>query len=156
LIVATPVLAQAPQGTWTMKKPLAAGPRNEVALAAVGSKIYVLGGGIGGNAVPLVDEYEPKTDSWRSRAPMPKGLDHMGVAVIGGKIITIGGFVGSPHRGAVDEVYEYDPAGNKWRALAPLKGSRGSVAVTVLDGKLHAIGGRGVDNTFTVGTHEVY
>ena len=33
---------------------------------------------------------------------------------------------------------------------------RASVGVAVLDGKLHAIGGRGVDNTFTVATHEVY
>ena len=27
--------------------------------------------------------------------------------------------------------------------------------MAVLDGKIHAVGGRGVDNTFTVGTHEV-
>ena len=26
----------------------------------------------------------------------------------------------------------------------------------MLDGKIHAVGGRGVDNTFTVGTHEVF
>ena len=86
---------------------------------------------------------------------MPKGLDHLGLAVIGGKIITVGGFVGSAHRGAVSDVYEYDPATDTWRTLAPLKTPRGSVGVTVLDGKIHAVGGRGVDNTFTVGTHEV-
>ena len=28
--------------------------------------------------------------------------------------------------------------------------------MAVLDGKVHAVGGRGVDNTFTVGTHEVF
>src|SRR5215470_1290444 len=72
----------APQGAWTMKKPLAAGPRNEVALASVNGKIYVVGGSIDGKAVPLVDEYDPATDTWRSRAPMPKGLDHLGVAVL--------------------------------------------------------------------------
>ena len=36
-----------------------------------------------------------------------------------------------------------------------MKNARASVGVTVLDGKLLAIGGRGVDNTFTVATHEV-
>ena len=47
-------------------------------------------------------------------------------------------------------------ATDTWRTLAPMKSPRGSVGVTVLDGKVHAVGGRGVDNTFTVGTHEVF
>ncbi len=89
-------------------------------------------------AVPLIDEYDPASDSWRALAPMPKGLDHLGVAVIDGKIITVGGFIGSVHRGAVSDVYEYDPAANTWRTLAPLKGPRGSVGVAALDGKVHA------------------
>ena len=150
-----PVLAQ--DGVLErMKKPLSA-PRNEVALAAVGGKVYVVGGSVGGDAVPLIDEYDPPSDGVaRDARPMPKGLDHLGVAVIGGKIITVGGFIGSVHRGAVSDVYEYDPAANTWRALAPMKNPRGSVGVAVLDGKVHAIGGRGVDNTFTVGTHEVF
>ena len=102
---ATPAMAQSPaEGIWTEKKPLPTA-RNEVALAAVGGRLYVIGGGIGGNAVPLVDEYDPATDSWRARAPMPKGLDHLGVAVIGGTVVTVGGFIGSVHRGAVNDVY---------------------------------------------------
>jgi N-acetylneuraminic acid mutarotase len=157
LLATGPGMAQtaAPEGAWTAKKPLPTA-RNEVSLAAVGGKVFVVGGSIGGNAVPLVDEYDPAADAWRSRAPMPKGLDHMGIAVLNGKIITVGGFIGSVHRGAVNEVYQYDPAADQWRALAPLKDPRGSVGATVLDGKVHAIGGRGIDNTFTVGTHEVY
>ena len=150
---AVPALSQ--DGVWTIKKPLSA-PRNEVALAATGGKLYVVGGSVGGNAVPLVDEYDPPSDGWRGRAPMPKGLDHLGITVIGGKIITVGGFIGSVHRGAVSDVYEYNPAADTWRTLAPMKNPRGSVAAAVLDGKLHAVGGRSVDNTFTVGTHEVF
>ena len=104
-------------GVWTTKKPLPA-PRNEVALAAVGGKLYVVGGSVGGKAVPLIDEYDPPSDGWRVRAAMPKGLDHLGVAVVDGKIITVGGFIGSVHRGAVSDVYEYDPQptlGARWR-----------------------------------------
>ena len=114
----SPALAQ--DGAWTMKKPLPA-PRNEVALAAVGGKVYVVGGSVGGEAVPLIDEYDPASDRGARCAPMPKGLDHLGVAVVGGKIITVGGFIGSVHRGAVSDVYEYDPAADTWRALAPMK-----------------------------------
>ncbi len=138
-----------------MKKPLPA-PRNEVALAAIGGKVYVVGGSVGGVAVPQIDEYDPASDGWRTRAAMPKGLDHLGVAVADGKIITVGGFIGSVHRGAVSDVYEYNVATDTWRTLAPMKNPRGSVAVAVLDGKVHAVGGRGVDNSFTVGTHEVF
>lgn len=153
VMLAMPALAQ--DGAWTMKRPMSAA-RNEVQLAALGGKVYVIGGGIAGNAVPQIDEYDPASDGWRARASMPKGLDHLGAAVIGGKIVTVGGFIGSPHRGAVSDVYEYDPAADSWRPLAPLKAPRGAVGVTVLDGKIHAVGGRGIDNTFTVGTHEVY
>ena len=101
-----------------MKKPLPA-PRNEVALAAVGGKLYVVGGSVGGEAVPLIDEYDPASDGWRARAAMPKGLDHLGVAVVGGKIITVGGFIGSVHRGAVSDVYRIrsrqPTPGARWR-----------------------------------------
>ena len=93
--------------------------RNEVALAATGGKLYVVGGGIAGNAVPMIDEYDPGSDSGRARAPMPKGLDHIGIAVIDGKIYTVGGLIGSVHRGAVSDVYRYDPATDHWQTLAP-------------------------------------
>src|SRR5262245_36931298 len=103
-----------PQGAWTAKKPLP-GPRNEVELTTFGGKLYVVGGNYGapgGDAVPLLDEYDPATDSWRSLAAMSKGLDHLGVAAIGGKIYTVGGFLGSIHRGAQSDVYEYTIAAN--------------------------------------------
>src|SRR5690242_6585254 len=102
MLMTAPLVAQ--DGTWTTKQPLAT-VRVEVQLAAVGGKVYVLGGSIGGNAVADVDEYDPATDQLRKRAPMPKGLDHLGAAVVGGKIITVGGFIGSVHRGAVSDVY---------------------------------------------------
>ena len=126
LLAAVPALSQ--EGVWTMKKPLPA-PRNEVALAAVGGKVYVVGGSVGGVAVPMIDEYDPPSDGWRTRAAMPKGLDHLGVAVVDGKIITVGGFIGSVHRGAVSDVYEYNVAADTWRTLAPMKNPRGSVGV---------------------------
>ena len=60
------VPAQSQEGVWTMKKPLPA-PRNEVALAAVGGQVYVVGGSVGGVAVPQIDEYDPPSDGWRAR-----------------------------------------------------------------------------------------
>src|SRR5262249_56672707 len=70
-------------------------------------------------AGPRNEEYEPATDRWRERAPVPQARDHLGVAAHNGKIYTFGGF-----------------------ALAPMKAPRAAVGVTVLAGKIHVIGGR--------------
>ena len=43
--------AQAQQGAWTQKAPMPA-VRGEVAAAAVGDKLYAIGGGVAGSAVP--------------------------------------------------------------------------------------------------------
>ena len=55
--------------------------RNEVALAAVDGKVHVIGGNIQNVAGTYHDEYDPATDRWRTRAPLPNGLDHLGAAV---------------------------------------------------------------------------
>jgi hypothetical protein len=44
------------QGSWTMKAPIPLA-RNEVALAAVGGKVHVIGGGVQGTAGRYHDEY---------------------------------------------------------------------------------------------------
>ncbi|MGH7834884.1 MAG: Kelch repeat-containing protein, partial [Candidatus Binatia bacterium] len=142
------------QGSWTTKAPIPLA-RNEVALAAVGGKIHVIGGGIKGVAGPYHDEYDPATDRWRTRAPLPQGLDHIGAAVLNGKIYTVGGFVASVHKDGQPHVFGYDPATDTWRSLSALKSGLGSVAVTVLDGKIHAVGGRNPAGQ-TVATHQVY
>jgi Flp pilus assembly pilin Flp len=145
----------AAKGIWTQKAPMIT-PRAEVSLAEVGGKVYVLGGGINGTSVPHNEEYDIATDKWRVRYPLPRGLDHMGVAVVNGKIITVGGFVGGGvHRDGQPLVFEYDPATDAWRALAPMKAGRGSVGVAVLNGKVYAIGGR-TPAGITVDTNEVY
>ena len=49
-------------------------------------------------------------------------------AVVNGKIMTVGGFVGAGvHRDGQPLVFEYDPAADSWRTRAPLKAPRASV-----------------------------
>jgi hypothetical protein len=129
--------------------------RGEVAAAAVGDKLFALGGGVAGKAVPRNEEYDPLTDRWRPRAPLPQARDHLGVAVLNGKIYAFGGFTSSVHQGAGDVVFEYDPSGDSWQTLTPMRAPRASVAVAALDARLHVVGGRGLDGV-TVATHDVY
>ena len=144
--------AQSTFGTWTLKMPLPA-PRTEVAALAVDSKLHAIGGSVNGTAGPYHDEYDPVTDAWRPRAPLPQGRDHLALAVSGGKIFAFGGFVGSVHKDAGSGAFQYDPATNAWRSLPPMKTARGSAGAAAVDGKIHVVGGRGLDG-ITVSAHE--
>ena len=73
-------LAELP-GHWQRHAPMPSA-RTEVAAVELGGKIYVIGGyEKGGN---LIEEYDPGTDRWRGRAPLPKPLHHTGAAVVSG------------------------------------------------------------------------
>ena len=80
-VMAAVATAANAQGSWTKKAPMAAA-LNEVALAAVGGKIHVIGGSVLGVAGPYHQEYDVAKDTWRGRTMLPRGLDHIGVAVI--------------------------------------------------------------------------
>jgi len=67
----TAAQSQTPPGTWTQKAPMPA-LRGEVAAAAVGDKLFALGGGVAGKAVPRNEEYDPASNRWRERAPLPQ------------------------------------------------------------------------------------
>jgi N-acetylneuraminic acid mutarotase len=88
--------------------------------------------------MPLNQEYDPVTDTWRDRAPMPLGLNHVAVVGLNGKLYACGGFV-QQNRGAVPDVYEYDVRLDLWRALAPLLEKRGAAAAVVLGGQVHLV-----------------
>src|SRR2546427_9699724 len=81
------------KGGWAAKAP-ALRKRTEVAAAAVGGKVYVVGGFQPGLPfiTPAVEEYDPVTDTWHERAPLPSGLHHAGIGVVNDRLYVIGGF----------------------------------------------------------------
>jgi len=110
-----PVSGQSsPPGLWTMKAPLPA-VRGETAAVEFDGKLQEIGGSMGGIAGPYHEEYDPATDSWRPRAPLPESRDHVAVAIAGNKIYAFGGFVATVHKGAGASAFEYDPANDTWR-----------------------------------------
>jgi len=104
LCAAAPARSQSPgAGTWTTKSPMPAA-RNEVAAAAAGGKLYVLGGSGGGRSdLTSNDEYDPATDRWRARADLPGGASHMNAVAANGRIYVAGGRGCVAHAGAVVE-----------------------------------------------------
>jgi N-acetylneuraminic acid mutarotase len=138
------------RGSWVTAAP-APTKRTEVAAAALGDKIYVVGGfespGLGNllnlAITPALEVYDPGTDSWTTKAPIPMGLHHIGIGVVGGKLYVIGGYKqsGLTIWNSVATVYAYDPTTDKWTERAPMPTARGALTVTEQAGKLYAIGG---------------
>ena len=60
-------------GIWSALAPMPT-PRSEVAAAELNGKIYVFGG-FGAEATKN-EEYDPQSNTWRRRAPIPQGVDH--------------------------------------------------------------------------------
>lgn len=127
-------------------------------------KIYAIAGGTpradgagmqNNGASTLVEEYDPATDRWRARAPLPRALTHVGLATLDGMIYAIGGFLRTVHQEAQVNAFVYDPATNQWSSLPSLPAPRGSVGAVALNGKIHAIGGRDPKDQVQA-THEVF
>src|ERR1700680_3764583 len=146
------VLAAVALGAWSLGPPLPTA-RTEVAVATVGSRIYVIGGSGSGNVDQAVnEEYDTATQKWRERARIPQGMNHIGAVGYAGKVYTFGGF-DQLDQSPVADAYVYNPPTNRWSAIAPLPTALGSASVAVLQGKIHIVGGRGTES---VTTHFIY
>jgi len=98
----------------------------------------------------VVEEYDPATNSWRARAPMPTPRNHATAGAVNGKIYVIGGRTGaafiSSGSSNVDVVEEYDPAADAWgSARARMPSARSAMASGVYDGRVYVSGGEGQD-----------
>ena len=141
-------------GKWVPLAPMPTA-RQEVAVAEVNGRVFVIGGfGPGGEAVATVEVYDPASDQWETRTPLPAPTHHAAAAVVDGRLFVVGGYSGgrvswTPLR----TVYEYDEARSSWSTRAPLRQPRGGLAVAAVGGRLHAVGGS-ADSASAA--HEVY
>jgi N-acetylneuraminic acid mutarotase len=135
--------------SWRERRPMLVA-RNHHAVAAVGDKLYVIGGRIGGafitapttNNVDIVEMYDPTTDMWVGRERMPTARSAIGGAVYNGKIIVAGG-EGQDRRAlsAFKEVEVYDPALNRWQLLPSMPHQRHGIAIGVIGDRFYAVSG---------------
>jgi N-acetylneuraminic acid mutarotase len=136
-------------------------PRGAGQAVLFGGKIYVIGGvhaNVPGNPMtPLgnttdtpqlvlgtVEEYDPATNEWRSRAPMPTARNHFLGAAVNGKIYAIAGrlsVVNVTRADATDIVEEYDPAKDRWVDKGRASIRRSGMAGGEYQGKIYLAGG---------------
>jgi hypothetical protein len=103
------------------------------AAGVIGGKFYVAGGV--GSA--HLDVYNPATDSWTTRAPIPKVGAAIGTA-LDGKLYAVVGL----------DAYVYNPGTNRWSAIADPTWQHDGLVRVVINGKpkLLAVGGHNSPN----------
>ena len=134
------------------------GVRGAVAAAAVDGKIHIFGGRNSATLVKITppgapemfeglgvltshDIYDPATNKWFSGKPLPgPGRDHLGIAVLEGRIHIFGGRTGGFNE-LTDRHDVYDPKSDRWSSAAPLPHPRSDGAFTVLDDLIIYAGG---------------
>ncbi len=145
--------------TWKALAPLP-GKRGSGSAAVVNGKIYLIGGAAlhpgskettlhparPHRAVGTNEVYDPATNTWESRSPMPTARNHAAIGVVNNKVYVIGGRIGAAfitRASNVDIVEEYDPATDQWGPLkAPMPGGpRSAPAWGTYNGRIYVAGG---------------
>ncbi len=132
--------------TWVEMTPMPT-PRYYAGIAVSNQqKIYVIGGdNYTGDPLTTVEEYDPETNSWHTRASLPTGRWLLGAATgVDGQIYAIGGMAGDGGMGlsAVATVEAYDPKLDEWTTRASMPTPRWLLGVVAsANGKIYAIGG---------------
>jgi N-acetylneuraminic acid mutarotase len=128
--------------TWTTKASLLTA-RHSPGVAAINGMLYVVGGEAGAEtnhaSLASVEAYDPLTDTWTSKLPMPTARSRLGVAVIDGILYAVGGFNRVTSARAVVEAY--DPVIGTWTSKTPMSLARYGLGVAAMNGNLYAVGG---------------
>jgi len=146
--------------SWKALAPMPTRRGSPVAVT-VGGRIYVIGGASTPPnqdepavlptrphvALGTVEEYDPATNTWKSRTSMPTPRNHATAGAVNGKIYVIGGRIGAAFIGVAsntDVVEEYDPATDRWGAVrARMPSARSATASGVYNGCIYVTGGEG-------------
>ncbi|MGB9853463.1 MAG: Kelch repeat-containing protein [Candidatus Bathyarchaeales archaeon] len=121
-------------------------PRIYFGIAALGNKIYTIGGDsgnweVGERITNVVEVYDPLTDTWETKSSMPTKRKGLSASVVNGKIYVIGGRVGEPTYNPLPLTEVYDPETDTWTTAAPIPVPVSYHASVVLDGKIYILGG---------------
>jgi len=104
-------------------------------VAVVDGKIYAIGGAGAVNEV-----YDPETNTWATKKPMPNPRHNFAITACENKIYIIGGYGNGTNSGtATNEVY--NPRTDTWETKAPMPTIRSQLQASAVNGKIYVIGG---------------
>lgn len=104
--------------------------------------IYVLGGFTFSESVAYVHAYNPETDMWMEKSPLPSPLSMMYACAVNDKIYVFGGSTGSGGGRVYDyTVKEYDPAAETWVEKSAMPNERNVYGICEIGGMIYLLGG---------------
>ena len=137
---------------WTEKSEMPTA-RQGLTTSVVDGKIYAIGGvdsaSQGYSQLEIfttVEEYDPETDTWTTKSPMPTARAWHSANVVDGKILIIGGEWEAKPGVATNHVLVvevYDPATDTWSQKGDMPKHRAGGSSSVVDGKIYLFGGHG-------------
>ncbi|MHC4597240.1 MAG: Kelch repeat-containing protein, partial [Planctomycetota bacterium] len=134
--------------------------RFTLSTSVVDGKIYAIGGILratqSGPETPssAVEAYDPETDTWTEKAPMPTARGMLSTSVVDGKIYAIGGLFYNMEP-PLSTVEVYDPATDTWTTKASMPTARVTFSATsAVNGIIYVIGGASGEPAFS--TVEAY
>jgi N-acetylneuraminic acid mutarotase len=133
LLVALPIETVRAAENWEILSDMPTGILGP-GVAAVNGKIYVIGASTN-------EEYDPTTDTWTNKRPMPTRRGQFAIAVYQNKIYVIGGGGNFGLEEVTGKNEVYDPLTDTWKTKAPMPTARQFMDANVVDGKIYVIGG---------------
>ena len=154
-------LADAAEDLWITKEPMNEA-RSRLGVVVVNGKIYAIGGSTESGLMPNIngfvgtnEEYDPATDTWTFKKPMPTPRAGFAITVYQNKIYCIGGAIGfSNSTGKIfTRAHEvYDPATDTWETKASMPTARWQMQANVVDGKIYVIDFSGTNHVYDPAT----
>jgi N-acetylneuraminic acid mutarotase len=128
--------------------------RAAATIAAVGRKLYAIGGAGGGSALTATQVYDVPTGTWAPAPSMRVAREHLASGAIDGRILVLGGRNAGMN---IDAVEVLNTRTRKWRTLPDLRTARSGFQAAVVKGHLVAVGGEQLsEGTETIGQVEIY
>ena len=111
----------------------------------VDGKLYAIGG-YGSMTLDVNEAYDPTTDTWSTKSPMPTAREHLAIASVNSNIYAIGGF--EKMAGNLDSNEVYNTITDSWEELEPIPTARNGLTASVLGEAVLVIGGESKIETF--------
>lgn len=149
-----------PQGAWTGRAPIPTA-RLGAAAGVINGRLYVAGGccitfGFPFTRFNVLEVYDPATNTWTTKTPMPHAVYAAATGVINGKLYVAGGQADPTNGNNVTDLQIYDPVTDSWTNGHPLPAGRSGANAGVINGKLYVAGGATPENIGEVNTALVY
>ena len=126
-------------------------PMDEPRAVAMGGKVYLAGGVNGVEQLPggrlLLDSikeftrFDPKTETFKSLAPLPRRSNHIGIVVYRGDIYVLGGYGHHRDYHTSRAFFRYEPEADRWVRMPDMPVGRAAMAAGVVGHELIVAGG---------------